>query len=65
MGEGYQVTQTWTKLLNIAQRENHQTEKSQEASGGINLGQVLKGAVSGWFKQTDATEKSKNASEEV
>jgi len=65
LGEGYQVTQTWTKLRNIAKRENHQTEKSREASGGINLGQVLKGAVSGWFKQTDATEKSQNASEEV
>ena len=41
LGEGYQVRQTRTKLRNIAQSENHQTEKSLEASGGINAGKFF------------------------
>ena len=65
LGEGYQVRQTRTKLRNIAQSENHQTEKSLEASGGINAGKFFNFALSGLFKQTDAKEKSQNASEEV
>ena len=59
LGEGYQVRQTRTKLRNIAQSENHQTEKSLEASGGINAGKFFNFALSGLFKQTDAKKKPK------